>query len=177
VTSETGLQNYSDKLVGPLEPPGDEPEFKIEVRICNACNVGTTFFEDFQLPKPLRGETINSDGKDKALDLIVKLYGEARKALSQDCPSCAVLMFRKLLMHIAVQQGAKPRLRFVDYVDHLKSESVIGKPLFPLLDRIKDAGNEENHEIKRATTEEAEDLLNAVTHLIKSIYPQTTRSA
>lgn len=79
-------------------------------------------------------------------------------------------MFRKLLMHVAVEQGAKPGLKFVQYVEHLKDEGVVGKPQHGLLTRIKDAGNDENHDVRRASIDEARDLLDLTSLLIRSVY-------
>lgn len=82
-------------------------------------------------------------------------------------------MFRKILMHVAVEQGAGPKLSFVEYVRYLKDNGVVGKPQHALLDRIRDAGNTENHAIRRATLEDADDLLALVTLLIRSVYFST----
>ena len=141
-----------------------------DIRVCPDCGGATTFVEDHQYPRPLVGDSLSAKDKPDAVKLIVVLYNEARIAISQGASSCAVLMFRKLLMHIAVEQGAKPGLKFVAYVDHLKNEGVVGKPMHALLDRIKADGNEENHEIVRASQEKANDLLTLVTLLIRSVY-------
>ena len=101
------------------------------------------------------------------------LYDEARMALSRRSPSCAVLMFRKLLMHVAVERGAEHGLKFIQYATYLKENHVVGEPQHALLDRIKQEGNQENHEITRATTEEAQDLLRLTTLLIQSVYFST----
>jgi hypothetical protein len=73
-------------------------------------------------------------------------------------------------MHIAVDHGAKEGSNFAQCVNHLKEENVVGMPQYTLVDRIREAGNQENHEVVRATPEEAEDLLKLVTLLIRSVY-------
>lgn len=142
-----------------------------DVRICPECWIATTFLDrDLQLPGPIKGDNLDPRKKSEQAQCVVALYNEARRALSQRAPSCAVLMFRKLLMHIAVEQGAKPGLRFVEYADYLKINGVVGKPQHALLDRIRVEGNIENHEVRRAPPEQAEDLLNLTTLLIRSVY-------
>ncbi|NLE61804.1 MAG: DUF4145 domain-containing protein [Planctomycetes bacterium] len=141
-----------------------------DIRVCPDCGGATTFVKDEQYPRPLLGEAFNAHDKPVDVQLVVDLYNEARMALSQGASSCAVLMFRKLLMHIAVEQGAGSGLRFVEHVDYLKSQGIVGRPMHGLLDRIRTDGNQENHEIVRATRERAEDLLTLVSLLIRSVY-------
>jgi len=82
-------------------------------------------------------------------------------------------MFRKILMHIAVEQGAQHGLTFAGYVTFLKTHAVVGKPQHGLLDRIRKDGNQENHEVVRATREQAVEILDLVTLLIRSVYVAT----
>lgn len=146
-----------------------------DVRYCTHCYYATNlvvFCGDirYQNPKPRLGESFRHPKNNEDVSIIINLYNEARSSMTQDCPSCAVLMFRKLLMHIAVQKQAKKDCSFQQYCDYLKNTNVVGKPQYDMLDRIKNAGNAENHEIRHATNEEAKDLIEIVTLLIKSIY-------
>ena len=147
---------------------------EVDVRLCPRCRGATTFVYDgvkgSQLPAPLLGKGFDASEKEEDIQLVIALYNDARNALSQDAGSCAVLMFRKLLMHVAVEQGAKEGERFVTYVQFLKDKGVVGRPQHKILNRIKDAGNEENHQIKRSEKDEANDLLDVVTHLIEGVY-------
>lgn len=141
-----------------------------EIRICTNCLVATTFVDNRQIPRPLQGEPFETKHQSEDVEMIVILYDQARYAIRVGAASCAVLMFRKLLMHIAVEQRADEGMKFGDYCDYLKSEAVVGKPQHAVLDRIRKAGNEENHEIRSAAGEEADDLLDMVSVLIKTIY-------
>lgn len=171
VSSQLGLfKHETDWVAGPLNPFGAPQSYSRDIRICVDCGGATTFVEKEQYPPPLLGERFDLKDKSPEVEQITALYNEACVALSQGGPSCAVLMFRKLLMHIAVEQGAEKGLNFVQYAKHLKDEGVVGKPQYDLLTRIKDAGNEENHEVRRATVKEAADLLNLVSLLIRSVY-------
>lgn len=171
VSTSTGLYKHEEWMsidsIGPFLPN----RRTTDIRVCPECWVGTTFLDEkLQLPAAVNGDNLDPSDKGEEVEMIVSLYNEARVALSRRAPSCAVLMFRKLLMHIAVHQGAKIGLKFVQYVDYFKDENVVGKPQHEILDRIKDAGNIENHQIVRATPEQAEDLLDLATLLIRSVY-------
>jgi hypothetical protein len=136
-----------------LNPLGQPREFTRDIRVCVQCGGATTFVKDEQYPPPLLGEAMDARQKSAEVKLIVVLYDEARHALCQGATRGAVVMFRKLLMHIAVERGAAKGLKFVQYCEHLKTTNVVGTPMHGLLDRIKDGGNEENHEIVRAPRE------------------------
>lgn len=171
VSSQLGMGKSELRIESsPLAPLGVPNQFNRDVRVCTHCACATTFIEHNQLPGPLPGEHFEAKGKGEHVELIVTLFNEARFALRDGAASCATLMFRKLLMHIAVEQGAKAGLKFVQYVEHLKDEGVVGKPQHGLLTRIKDAGNDENHDVRRASIDEARDLLDLASLLIRSVY-------
>lgn len=170
VVSQVGLFKHEQWMDADSLNFGTMNEKVRDIRACPDCGGATTFVRDEQYPKPLLGDSLDPRNKSRDVQLVIALYNEARVAISQGASSCAVLLFRKLLMHIAVEQGAKAGLRFVQYVEFLKDQGVVGKPMHGLLSRIKDDGNEENHEIVRATPEKAQDLLTLVTLLIRSVY-------
>jgi hypothetical protein len=165
VTSSVGFQREESTITVDRTQERDT-----EIRVCPLCWGATTFGRNSQYPRPTQGDSFTTRDKQPDVKQIVALYNEARSALAENAPSCAVLMFRKLLMHIAVQQGASAGLRFIQYVEYLKNEAVVGKPMHPLIERIRREGNEENHEIVRATPEKTQDLLTLVTFLIRSVY-------
>lgn len=169
VSSQIGISKHetSYPTIGSLSSPR---VFSRDIRICVGCSLATTFIDKEQFPKPLLGERFRPAKKDPDLSQIVALYDEACIALSQGGPSCAVLVFRKILMHIAVEQGATKGQTFVGYVEHLKDANVVGKPQHALLERIRKAGNSENHEIRRASVDEARDLLDLTSLLVRSVY-------
>lgn len=169
VSSQIGISKYetSYPTIGSLSSPR---VFSRDIRICVGCSMATTFIDKEQFPEPLLGERFNSKNSGTDVSLIVELYNEACTALSQRSSSCAVLMFRKLLMHVAVEQGAAADLSFAKHVEFLKDNHVVGKPQHPLLDRIRKSGNDENHKIQRASPDEARDLLDLTSLLIRSVY-------
>ena len=171
IASQFGLFKH-EQWIEPnfLRPMGQLQELTRDIRVCVQCGYATTFVKDEQYPRLLLGEAMDARKKVDDVKLIVALYDEARHALSQGATSCAVLMFRKLLMHVVVEQGAPKGGSFKEYCEYLKSNGIVGRPMHDLVDRIKDEGNEENHQIVRATREKGNDLLKLVTLLIKSVY-------
>lgn len=165
VTSTSGIQKTWADTAAEISHPQ-----RRDIRICPDCQFATTFHGLRQFPEPLVGERFNARSLSGDAQLVVALYDEARFALSRSGSSCPVLILRKLLMHIAVEQGAKPGESFLNYCDYLKDQNIVAKPQHAIVDRIRKAGNEENHEIRRATEDEAADLLDLVTVLIKCIY-------
>jgi hypothetical protein len=119
-----------------------------------------------QVPGPLVGRTIAGITDDD----VEKLYGEARKALASGAPSAAVLVCRKLLMHIAVEQGAKEGKGFTYYAKYLEDEHVVGAPFAGVVEHIKEEGNKENHELEVSSVDEATMLLKLVEFVLASIY-------
>lgn len=103
-------------------------------------------------------------------------WTEARQCLGVGAYTASVMMCRKLLLHVAVAQGlaakdAKGRApSFMDAVNHLQDEGVITKRMRPWIDRIKDVGNEANHEIKPIDEATALDVAAFTEQLLRLTY-------
>lgn len=134
--------------------------------ICSNCN-GVTFFtpEYKQIPGELFGGSVYS--VPEKLDA---LYNEARKCISQNCYTAVVLICRKILMNIAVEQGAKENNKFIEYVNFLANEGFIPPSGKDWVDHIRKKGNEANHEVKLMDEKDAKDLIIFVEMLLKFIY-------
>lgn len=103
-------------------------------------------------------------------------WTEALDCLSVGANTAAVMMCRKLLFHIAVahelpEKDASNRApTFAKALRHLEDEGVITKLMRPWVDKIKDVGNEANHEIPSTTTDEAMDVAQFTRQLIMLAY-------
>lgn len=137
-----------------------------EIYLCHHCHKPTFFTKTVQIPGTMFGEEV-SHIKDAD---VKKIYNEARNCMQTQCFTSAVLCCRKLLMHVAVAQGAKPGLQFVKYVEYMSDQGIIPNGCKGWVVHIKDRGNEENHEITIATKEEAERLISFSGMLLKLIY-------
>jgi hypothetical protein len=101
---------------------------------------------------------------------VVGLYNEARDCYAAGAYTSSVLAARKLLMNIAVEQGAPEGGTFASYVDHLAGAGYVPPNGKVWVDQIRTIGNEATHEIDVKTSDEAERLLAFLEMLLKFIY-------
>jgi hypothetical protein len=101
---------------------------------------------------------------------IASLYDEARSCMKVSAFTSAVLGCRKLLMNIAVEEGADEGKRFIDYVEFLSDKGFVPPGGKHWVDHIRKQGNEATHEIDTKTEADATDLLSFVEMLLKFIY-------
>lgn len=101
---------------------------------------------------------------------VAALYDEARRCTAGSSYTAAVLATRKLLMHIAVNLGAKEGQNFMEYVQYLADNGYVPPNGKAWVDHIRKRGNEANHEILLMRKEDAADLINFTEMLLKFIY-------
>ena len=136
------------------------------IYICSFCNYPTFFsFRGIQIPGVLFGDSIQHLPDD-----VANLYDEARRCMSVSSYTSAVMVCRKLLMHIAVEKGADENRKFIDYVDWLQEKNYIPPNGKSWVDYIRQKGNEANHEISLMEKEDAEGLIKFLGMLMKVIY-------
>ncbi len=80
------------------------------------------------------------------------------------------MLLRKLLMHIAVAQGAESGGSFQQYVSHLSDRGFVPPNGKHWVDHIRSKGNEANHELLHTERTEAERLLVFAAMLLRFIY-------
>jgi hypothetical protein len=134
--------------------------------ICPNCG-GPTFFTPAggRFPTPPLGKPVNHVPPD-----LNALYEEARRCTGQNCFTGAVLLCRKMLMNIAVQQGAAEGLKFIEYVNHLAQAGFVPPNGKHWVDHIRKKGNEATHEIAVMSEQDARDLLSFIEMLLRFIY-------
>jgi hypothetical protein len=136
--------------------------------ICPGCNK-PTYFEGprfaRQTPASLLGNPV-----DHLPENIALAYREARECTKANAYTACVLVCRKLLMHIGVDQGAEEGIPFIAYVEYLADNGYVPPHGKPWVDHIRQKGNEANHEIVIMTKEDANDLLAFSEMLLKFIY-------
>jgi hypothetical protein len=125
----------------------------------------------FDLPKKITpGNVFGSKILHITNQEIEKLYDEARRCFSVDAFTSTVMSCRKLLMNIAVNEGANEGLGFVQYVDYLASNNYVPHHARTWLDQIRILGNEANHKIDFKSKDEALLILRFTEMLLKMIY-------
>jgi DNA-directed RNA polymerase subunit RPC12/RpoP len=110
--------------------------------VCPVCDSATVLMGGEQFPGVRFGGQVEGLPGD-----VSTLYTEARECMGGSAYTAAVLLCRKILMHVAVEAGADGGLKFVQYVQHLWNEHYVPPNAKGWVDHIREKGNEANHEI------------------------------
>jgi hypothetical protein len=140
------------------------------IYICGGCNRPTFFHIDSQTPSPTAGNDV--ERLPVEIDI---LYSQARRSTQVEAYTACVLVCRKILMHVAVQQGADENLKFIQYVEYLADNGYVPPHGKGWVDHIRKKGNEANHEIGLMKKDEAFELLSFVELLLKFVYELPAR--
>lgn len=147
-----------------------EADRRICIYICPHCDMPTFFAPDIQVPGVAAGNEVRALPKD-----IHALYREARACVAAGAHTAAVLTCRKLLMNIAVSEGAAAGKTFMDYVEYLAKNGYVPPKGKDWVDHIRRKGNEANHEIVLMTESHASELISFAEMLLKFIYEFPSR--
>ena len=135
------------------------------VFICATCEGPTAYWEGAMIPSPRFGGGVQGMPPD-----VDALYEEARGCMAVPAFTSAVLLCRKILMHIAVEAGADAGLKFIQYVDYLWEQHYVPPNAKGWVDHIRTKGNEATHDIVQMSQEEAEQLISFTEILLKLVY-------
>lgn len=137
------------------------------IYICHKCRKPTFFdIDESQIPGFKIGSSVmHIPSKD-----VENLYEEARSCFSVNAFTSAVMCCRKILMSIAVAEGATEKKNFVYYVKYLNDNGHIPPNGKPWVDKIRDMGNEANHEIAFKNEPDAKLILTFTEMLLKFMY-------
>ena len=106
------------------------------IYICTYCRKPTFFAGEKQTPGALVGNKVSA-----LEDNVESIFHEARTSFAAGAFTGVVLRCRKILMHIAVDKGAKVRLRYIEYVDWLDKNGWVPPGGKAWVAEIKDRGN------------------------------------
>ncbi len=120
---------------------------------------------DQQVPANPPGEPVPN-----VPDQLARLYEEARTSAGAGAYTASVLICRKMLMNIAVEQGAKPGESFVAYIQHLADKGFVPPNGRAWVDYIRTRGNDATHEIALMGEQDAKALVTFVEMLLRFIY-------
>jgi hypothetical protein len=138
----------------------------IFARPCPGCKGLSMFLDDGTvLPRPTPGSPVTGVNPN-----VADLYNEARFAAGAGAFTASVMACRKLLMNIAVTEGAKPGLAFKDYVAYLEKAGMFSPKAKRVVEHIKDMGNDANHQINPKSQAEAELAIEFVGSLLRHNY-------
>ena len=140
------------------------------IYICSNCARPTFFEGEQQNPASLVGSPVSHIPEE-----IEILYNEIRKCTSFGAYNCAVLVGRKLLMNIAVKQGAEQGKTFLEYIDYLASKGYIPPNGKEWVDYIRNKGSEADYEVVLMVREDASEIITFIEMLLKFIYEFPSR--
>ena len=136
------------------------------IYVCPNCG-GPSFFDlsGARYPSPSFGKPVQHVPAS-----LTGVYEEARRCSSHNSFTGSVLLCRKMLMNIAVQQGATEGLKFIEYVNYLAAQGYVPPHGKHWVDHIRKKGNEATHEIALMTEGDAKELLIFIEMLLRFIY-------
>lgn len=162
VCGHCGKHVASKEGYSSTDPP---PQPRGNIYVCPGCARPTFFYRGTQIPGVTPGNEVEHLPPD-----VASLYLEARRAASIGATTASVLACRKLLMSIAVAQGAKPGESFVFYVEYLASAGYVPPNGRGWVDHIRSKGNEATHEIKLMVPGDAAELIAFAEMLLKFVF-------
>ena len=144
----------------------DTPEGKkAYVCICPNCTFPSFIHDAKQVPTAIPGEEVAGLPRD-----VAALYQEARQAAGAKAYTASVMACNKLLMTLAVAQGAAPGKSLVSYIDYLEQSGFVPPNGRSWIDQIRKKGEEATNEIRVMTKTEAEELISFLEMLLKFSY-------
>ena len=134
---------------------------------CPNCTM-PTFITSYggQTPSPRLGRDVTGIDNEE----VQTLYNEARDCTSVGAYTGAILLCRKILMNIAVQQEADEGQNFVYYIDYLDNQGYVPPNGKIWVDEIRKKGNQATHEIPSPKEDDANQILSFVEMLLRFIY-------
>lgn len=118
-----------------------------------------------QFPAPIAGPDLQGLPPD-----ISAAYDEARRCLGISALTACSMMCRKILMHVAVEKGARTGQPFEKYVNYLQEQGYTAPTMKPWVDRIRQLGNEGAHDLEAPSREATESVLAFTGGLLRVVY-------
>lgn len=137
------------------------------IYICPNCNQ-IILYNNYQhkvFPLCKFGKNIN-----KLPEKVSTIYNEIRECYSIGAFTSIGLLGRKLLMHVAVQEGAEEDKNFVFYVNYLNDNGYVPKKSKHLLEFLRNQGNDANHDVIVLKKDEAEKIISFIELILTFMY-------
>lgn len=101
---------------------------------------------------------------------LANLYEEASRTFAASAHTACAMVCRKLLMATACENGDDDGKKFVQYVDYITDKVLTFPKARDAIKKIKDVGNEANHEIAFVAEVDARRSMQIVTYMLNTIY-------
>lgn len=134
--------------------------------ICTSCGEGSVLTNSgLVYPSVRYGPKVEGLPAD-----VAAAYEEARTCMAGNAFTASELVCRKILMHVAVEKGAKEGSNFATYLAHLEKLGYVNTPMKPWVDRIRKHGNQSTHELPTPDRRRAEDTMMFTAELLRLVY-------
>jgi hypothetical protein len=138
---------------------------RVQWLLCPNCLAGSVSNSGIISPSALFGPEIQGLPDD-----VKVAYNEAQRCMSVNALTACELICRKILMHVAVEKGAKEGINFADYLTHLGNQGYITPPMKGWVDLIRQHGNKATHVLDAPDQKRAESTLMFTAELLRLIY-------
>ena len=98
------------------------------------------------------------------------LYDEAAKAYGAGAHTACAMVCRKVLMATACKEGDKDGKSFAHYVEYITDQVLTFPKAKDAINRIKNIGNEANHDVAIVSPADAHRAMSIVTYMLDAIY-------
>ncbi len=138
-----------------------------EVRwlLCPECVQGSVWNDGNVVPGAAFGPSIQGLPSD-----VDSAYKEAQSCMRANAFVAAELLCRKILMHVAVDKGAKEGDSFAAYLSHLESKGFITPPMKGWVELIRKHGNDSTHKLAPPVQTRAESTVMFTAELLRLVY-------
>jgi hypothetical protein len=143
----------------------DNQQQQVRWLLCTDCGVGSTANGDTIVPGSAFGPTIEGLPDD-----VRAAYDEARRCMQASSFTGAEPLSRKILMHVAVEKGAKEGDKFAAYLAHLEKEGYVTPPMRSWVGLIRDNGNAATHKLATPDRQRAESTVMFTAELLRLVY-------
>ena len=133
--------------------------------LCTNCGYGSVVNEGSLYPETLFGPIIEGLPPN-----IEKVYQEAKSCMSVSAYTACELLCRKILMHIAVEKGAKEGETFSEYLSIIGKKGYITPPMGKWVGLIRQHGNKATHLLEPPDRTRAESTIMFTAELLRLIY-------
>lgn len=136
------------------------------ILICSNCSKPTFFADEIQIPKSRLGNQIQGISNAG----LGALYNEARDCTAVGAYTAAVMVCCKILINLAIDQGAEEGKPFPYYVDFLTNMGYIPPKGKKWVDTIRKQGSEAAQEIALKAEKDAKLILDFTDALLRFNY-------
>lgn len=144
-------KNFEDRFI----------DYYADIYICPNC--GQPTFSDNGILTP--GSSYGSEIPNLPVT-VESIYNEARSSYKTGAYTAVILICRKVLMNVAIDRGAKPNLKYIEYVDYLLDEGYVPPKSKQWIDDIRKEGNSATHDETSKNKTDAKKILDFIQMLL-----------